>query len=139
MRTRSDILLIAALEVSGILPSAVTEALIRLYDQPAPVNYETALGLVSETLGQAVDDAVIAGLLSTDDTTVGESPAVVSNVPQLAATWESCVPCQSAAQAGGDGLSALAGIVGSDMGIGSVPALRVIFFRFHNADHVWQP
>ena len=64
---RPDLYLLALLALHGVVPDKVAEAVIALYDQPPPVNYETAMERVHNTIGELIESGVFDLGVDDDD------------------------------------------------------------------------
>ena len=74
---RADKLLLALLELHGVIPHAVAEAAVDWYDTPQPVNYETAEEFVHERIHDLIDSGALDDVMGDD----GPSSAPVGSSP----------------------------------------------------------
>ena len=73
---RADKLLLALLELHGVIPHAVAEDAVKWYDTPQPVNYETAEEFVHERIHDLIDSGALDDVMGdeSDGAPVGSSP-----------------------------------------------------------------
>ena len=58
---RPDMLMLATMELHGILPRPVVDSILKLYEHPQPVNYDTALESVRERIFEVIASGALEG------------------------------------------------------------------------------
>ena len=86
---RADKLLLALLELHGVIPHAVAEAAVDWYDTPQPVNYETAEEFVHERIHDLIDSGALDDVMGdeSDGAPVGSSPRRTRIPSSTAPPW----------------------------------------------------
>ena len=64
---RPDLYTLALLDIHGIVPTEVIEAVIKKYEEPQPVNYETAVEVVHGAIHELIESGVFGEMNDGDD------------------------------------------------------------------------